>query len=1541
MPRINPTSPIRSGFDYQTGWTIKIIAGWLKHPEIFTWIQCETVPDEINDSKFYLDDIITYDSEGYYKLYQIKYKQNPSDPKEFWTFDKFLEKKRKNGTSLFKKWSLSIDRKELSGKIRTAELVTNGHPDEYLNRFINDNRINILRLKQENTVLFSRICSEIGSEENTIEFFCKFQFSFDKPSVDDLETNLRTEFMNELKVTDHGFTNLFHKISIISRSKSPEPLYINTIRGFCEYDDPRPLNQEILIPADFEFYDTTRHSELITDLASLNGGVKIIYGKPGVGKSTYLAKLSEKLKQTGYFVIKHQYFISASDPDSSERLFPYRVIEALKAEFKEAPEYLGSLAQKNSAEVPLQEFLEQISSVCLVKGKPCIFIIDGLDHVVRFKDQEALKELLKEICIPENGLWLIFGTQESAFDHIPLDILSRCSAKDRIEIQGLKRHAIENIIKKNKCELNLPQHDFQIEELSNGIFALTEGNPLILRYSLQELKNNFGQETITAYDCADILPYSGEIQTYYEQLWQKIGNESKTLLISVSSVSFKFSKDQLTDFLSYCFSDPSKVSLAFKSISHVLGEQNGKYSVFHTSFGLFIADQKEFQEQKKGIKQKIVDWFQTSEYEELKWAEEKRLYYDLGNSKPILSIDENWVFDALCYPRDTRQIISQLSVANEAAFKEKEFGAALKFSKLHEYLIELDQYSAEAKLLWNESIKQGNRDFSEILIEDLSPSQLYHCCRELDDSGELSTYLPRIKKCLNNLRQNVNIRSKSGSFETLPELPNIMIRVMALDRSYPLKRAEHFIKYFDKFGWGDDLFQIYVKDLLTTEQSVKINNIHANPLTKLKRQKLLIELIRYDLLRNGSNYFDIIKKNDLSDLPLPCLVYLLLRDCKIHNIPSLPDETELEEISTGYGTLFEEKESEKYSNIFLLGLMYGLTGRNDELILWIDQHELSPSWSVTVAKNLFQISKILCETIEKHEEIQLSKIDQELSLIPPPQYEMALTNSGLTGAFQKASKEILTSSYYLKIKFNSCQYVQQDDLHRIQFSIWLNRENFLEWMLDLDKQILGGSAFTEYLTNELESWKHNIVPFSERARHYIKLANLCRYYQSQKYDEILKLGARNLVTYGYHKDMFLDSVIESIRICHSKQSPKIQQWIKEIEQPVEFISEYTDGDETRHFPMTYANLLGDINPQLLYKEYFTAITNEEFDKAEELFANILRILDYDKEINVSIASTALDKYSFKTLKSIFEEGNLQANRAKTTIENHFGPIEYPKEGTTFSDSLPPKPVPNYDQVSFDNLAEHIQSIDPQWDSEEYFDGWIKHQLSQPSPDYKAIYETTINIVDNSPTGRFFLETLDLLYPLAYQFDSEKAFQYAVLAQANSRGWFEYWSDKNAAQKRWQFVKDRYLKRYLEFYENSIFLTGKNSSYPHGYFVPIPRSLEFFILFNRLDLAEEITQKSIDMLKLLMADIEFPPVQWVQYPDVDEYDILLSRLKWPSPLVRERAATEIARLLCDASVQETIFTKLTGWIQQQTLESLVAIGLLPLIKSAENDPHIKT
>ncbi|MEC4684229.1 MAG: hypothetical protein VST71_00645 [Nitrospirota bacterium] len=49
-------------------------------------------------------------------------------------------------------------------------------------------------------------------------------------------------------------------------------------------------------------------------------------------------------------------------------------------------------------------------------------------------------------------------------------------------------------------------------------------------------------------------------------------------------------------------------------------------------------------------------------------------------------------------------------------------------------------------------------------------------------------------------------------------------------------------------------------------------------------------------------------------------------------------------------------------------------------------------------------------------------------------------------------------------------------------------------------------------------------------------------------------------------------------------------------------------------------------------------------------------------------------------------------------------------------------------------------------------------------------------------------------------------------------------------------------------------------------------------------------------------------------------------------MRERSATAIGILLANSSKKEEIYNRLLKWIKSWKIESIIAIGLLPIIKS---------
>ena len=64
------------------------------------------------------------------------------------------------------------------------------------------------------------------------------------------------------------------------------------------------------------------------------------------------------------------------------------------------------------------------------------------------------------------------------------------------------------------------------------------------------------------------------------------------------------------------------------------------------------------------------------------------------------------------------------------------------------------------------------------------------------------------------------------------------------------------------------------------------------------------------------------------------------------------------------------------------------------------------------------------------------------------------------------------------------------------------------------------------------------------------------------------------------------------------------------------------------------------------------------------------------------------------------------------------------------------------------------------------------------------------------------------------------------------------------------------------------------------------------------------------------------------------ELLVDRLRWPAALVRERAASQIGKLIADGD--QGARDALIAWIARQELESLAAIGLLPFLHAVAKE-----
>ncbi|MGV0980249.1 hypothetical protein [Empedobacter falsenii] len=319
----NPNSPIRSGYHYEDLFTLKLFVDWLLNPKTIQSIRIQYTPENIDIRHFSIDDIVVEKTDGSIDFYQIKHIQNPTT--DLWDFEKLRYK------GLFK-WIDSFN--AVKHSFKKCYLITNGELNEKLSLVFKNKKIDLDRLIEINPKFLEELNTKYPLKSELEYFFQNFIFNNNELNKDELEDKLRNVLYKDLKVTKAGIDNLLLFISKQGSEKFPVLFDLKIIRSKLSWDNPRSLNQKFEIPIDFEFFDKSSHNSILKDLNILEGGIKIITGKPGSGKSTYLSKLYNSLKDKNKIVFRHHYHLNPNDTNYLERLNSERVIEGFKADFK-------------------------------------------------------------------------------------------------------------------------------------------------------------------------------------------------------------------------------------------------------------------------------------------------------------------------------------------------------------------------------------------------------------------------------------------------------------------------------------------------------------------------------------------------------------------------------------------------------------------------------------------------------------------------------------------------------------------------------------------------------------------------------------------------------------------------------------------------------------------------------------------------------------------------------------------------------------------------------------------------------------------------------------------------------------------------------------------------------------------------------------------------------------------------------------------------------------------------------------------------------
>lgn len=1535
MTQRNISHTLRSGFHYEELWGLWECAKWLFDSDLYESISFQKAPDELENGLFHLDDIVIQTQSGQYILHQVKHKEHPeSNP---WEFDDLTKRQGKTEKSkpLIQKWAESYKSLRSKSPIQTVSLLTNGMPSDDIKRCLNGSKIMLGEINKHFPQVYGQLI-ELVERKELEEFFENFDFCFGLPSISQLKKQINEKLFTDLFATKSGVDSLFLFLQSEFRKEYPVQISYEVLVEQCEFDTPRPLNQEFEVPEDFQLFNENLHNDLLDSLESESGGAHIVVGKPGVGKSTYLSKLCGELKERNQIAIRHHYHISPEDPDPQERLHSLRIVEALKSQIKKYPAALGKYSHINSNNIPLHDFLKLLASHCSEQHSSCVIIIDGLDHALRYSDDRELGSFLKEVCHPQPGLWIVLGMQEVAKSHLPQVIYDTCPEKNWIHIEGLDRWGTEELIIQNSIGLSLPEESLQRDSVLASLWRVTKGNPLILRYTLRRLKTNVGSSVISDYAVDRLVPYDGEIDNYYSSLWQGMDSLNHTMLIVIHIIGEPLTSKQFSEMYRSLAPDARVLENAYDQIEHLCKIRNRRITFFHSSFQSFIEHTKDLREQHDAVITRLLNWLSKSKDEFLRWALVPILKCEIGDSSIIHSLDREWLINAIynAYPR--RAINRLLRLATKSAFTQKNYPLTFHFETLSQYYSQFADYDETlADEVWNAACISNGTPAETIYIEELSTNQLVALMHIAKRQGVIDELYDDAVQHLSKQHEYHRFQRKSDYNQSPPELPTATIQLKSLDTQNEPAQTLAYIRQFADLGWEADLIAIYVKELHKNGLRKAAIELLKLDLNSDERDSAYRESLLFEIAENRKDHFTPnLLKTHPSTLPIAS-IYLLLRGIAIESSPALPDYSQFPFDIPDYETKSRPSRANLFSDAFVTGLVLNLQENEQAVRNWIEGSR--KHWALNMTASLLKVSRVYASAIRTGHSIELDELWTTMATVTPLRWIEDRNCFEWQHGFTDALYKILDVIIAIKRFRGENVEIDVDCFSKLIPSAYMSASKLTQYCLERDVKLISDSSLLRYFDDQIQQTPNTVDELPSRARQYLDLCKLAIIHHNDEYrNNLLQLAVANTIAYGSHKDPYLYNLIDSLDACRSLDLPRFSELVRTIAPHVEHVTEFTDQSDMHGVVASYAELLAHSNPLLLRRFYKHAAKREFYENAQKMFSLIIGTLDFTNPFARALASTALDNESLPELRRICND-DVNATQSLEHIEGQFGNITFPK--SIYSESEPEKTEETHDVANIPPnelksfLTEHIRN----YKQAGFISSWAAYWLQPDNPEEADGYDVLKSLIPQSGLEHAEAEILDAIIPSELRRNKNIAFEYLIWALANDSSWSTNFTSGSRAMNRWQLVQKEFPDRYDEVFHLGIKRSGLKFG-SERYSFPIPRSISYFTLFGESALVEQVLVNAVEHLVGLMGDLKLPESPWLDSTNCDVIDLLLQRLEWPSPLVKERAASAISSLLENHETRSSILEKLREWLSLNNLESTSQYGILALAKASTSSPY---
>lgn len=1486
--KVKNSAIIYTGYDYQTLQGVKLLAEWLHSPTQYARVAFEADADS-NETPKGIDDIVCERPNGIRDFWQVKFTPSPEKDENCLTWDWLLKisGKTARSRSILKKLYDAISAVP-ADKLGDVVLLSNKRPDRSMESCLHGSKVDFNQIDEG---IQREIVRQLRNYEAAIFLFSKLTVQHSDGDYLAIKRSVRSEL---LKFSDDtGVERLVARARewAMFQNNPPESgwIYLHHVREVLSTKRPEPIPELFSVPEDYYLPDLDFHNHLLDQINSSNGGVITLTGKPGVGKSTYLSFLCQELEGQEIPLVRHHYFLSLGDV-TEDRLSPRIVAESLLHQIDSS--YKESNANTSNPE-DLREALVTCANYYEGKGKPFVVLIDGLDHVWRdnAKNKKPLDEIFRQLLPVIENLVVLVGTQPVDDDLLPNRLLAHSPKNEWRWLPEMSGNSIYDFLKNNiesgrlflRCHKDY-EH-IEIQKSATALSEITNGYPLHVIYSLEYLSNN--GLALSSWQIEQLPPCSdGNITTYYSELWRNLNYRQKDVLHLCSGFQFVWPRGAVGTVVK----DNHEYAPSVDAVAHMLSEGSCGVRPFHESLVVFVRSQKEHQERIRALLPSVCEWLTLGAPTHLKdnwlWSSLARG----GDSSQLRQgVNRNWVLDKLIIGMSVKSCVRLLSEAETYAFQELDYAEAYRHRALKSRLINGPEFQ-----IWSPT----NLDVLSLVIADdlslneiisgqneYSPTKLSILAIALWYRGSIDKAKLLAQKAIKRYRAKTKLLSSRHSQDNETEA-DVLINAGVLTDS---------LNYDVIFEGGNfaDWPNEYVASFRRACRIKKELGLLFRAWRCLLPHTSHIGQIELDAIR-----LSIIEGADITCRP----EYDSFSSQQLSQFIDIFYKKYFNSIETYH---FDEesaktshvRETGSYHSWFFSSLCIRLNAEGDYSWLpvgaTLDRVDVSAHYDLLNGlTDLIANQLIAGSTLNFDVVCAMFPLE---AILDETQWE----TRGANIALKRDWIEIAADCHLIttKSKISRAELKQTVDygLFRVD---WLRL-----WYKDVGLKLLDDDAAELLIELEESRQLNELEQTIEHSNAYLELAKIA--FQHDKlalFEKCLRKTWDFVLGYGYHKDSTVFDVLNAVEYLSESDSSSALGILERISPIVFSISEFTDGDETRHSKNSMSSLLARLNPQTAASVYEQELTDGEWYYAEETIFRLLERCDFASPIKKFLYLTGLHASCYQVLGAKIEEGDPQVICLADEIKSLLGiNVQYIDEGKYSSAdkndekiSLQPSDYPP------EKYEELIVALNGKYSTSEFWKTWYKYWCAQGKEhELVQLLLPQVPILINRFDDKRYL--LDLLFFSVKKLNGKtKAFDILVAAHRSMGGWSGWHESSENSINRLKLVAEQYSKKIDEFIKlTTLQVDGWKDKF--GSLI-IPNDRLVFLLSHggRKDEALELTLEMVASLEESVRNLQLarPTWDWCQDDSLDEAMLktLVSRLKLPIPSVKLWVIDQLSSLL---------------------------------------------